>query len=79
MGDNLEYKKVLDEEEECMICFENFKKYQTKVKCCFCKNVCHYKCYKKFIKININYSSKCIHCSTKSIFFDKPWWMCLHV
>ena len=53
MGDNLEYKKVLDEEEECMICFENFKKYQTKVKCCFCKNVCHYKCYKKFIKINI--------------------------
>ena len=56
MGDNLKYDKIQEDnqeynQEECMICFEKFKSYQTKVKCCFCKNVCHYKCYKKYIKV----------------------------
>lgn len=84
MGDNLKYAQIQednqeDNQEECMICFEKFKSYQTKVKCCFCKNICHYKCYKKFIKINSNFSSKCIQCSTRSVYFKKPYWFCFYI
>ena len=72
-----DYNKVND--PECLVCFNRFKWYECKVTCCLCGNVVHYKCYKKFIKKNINYTNKCFHCGTNSIYFVKPWWLCLYL
>lgn len=70
--------QVVDDEKscECIICFNNFKWYQTRARCKLCNNECHYSCYKKFTKRNIFYANKCIHCRTRTIEYIKPWWMC---
>ena len=74
---NLEYKKL--NKDECLVCFDEFKWYHTEVVCCLCNNKVHYKCYKKFIKKNINYTNKCFHCGTKSIYFNKPCLLCVYL
>jgi len=78
---NMEDNNYNDDEytnkNECLICYETVKKNTSKISCNLCSNICHYKCYKTFIKKSKNYENKCCHCSTQSLKFKiRHWWNC---
>ena len=73
-----DYNKIV--EKECLVCLEDdYKFYKCKVRCFLCDSVMHYKCYKTFVKKNPNYKNKCLQCNTKSIYYEKPWWICIYL
>ena len=79
MGKTNKYIKHKNiEEDECLICFDKFKRCSCKIVCCICSNKCHYSCYQKFIKINTYYANKCLQCNTKTVYKRKPWWLCCY-
>lgn len=58
---------IIDENEECVICFEQLDKKKSFIGCDTCGKSCHIKCYKDWFYKNTNKPRVCISCQQPTL------------
>tara|TARA_B110000977_G_C11043515_1_gene479668 strand:+ start:1399 stop:1653 length:255 start_codon:yes stop_codon:yes gene_type:complete len=68
----MDYIKINDENDECLICFDPMNKKKDKlIYCKYCSNYVHKKCFDLWLEQNISDKKKCIYCQQKGGLFKK--------